>query len=400
MKILSITAQKMDSTGSGVFLTELTRGFQKLGCRQAVICGAAPGDILSPVPGVEVFPVCYQTPELPFPVCGMSDEMPYTSTRYRDLTEEMTGQLLSAFRNKLKEAVEAFQPDVILCHHLYFLAALAQEMYPDLRIYGQCHGSDLRQIKKNPWKREWITENIRKLDGIFALHHQQKETILETFEVPENRIFTLGTGYNSGVFYLNQNAKTQRSSGKQRLIFAGKLSEKKGLCSLLRALSRLRQPDRYELVLAGGYGNAGEYRQICHLAEYAPCHVTFLGRLNHQELALEMNQSDIFILPSFYEGLPLVLIEAMACGLKTVCTDLPGIRPWLDRAIPENGTVFVAPPRMYNEDEPYPEDLPAFEARLALGIEQAQYQPLPDPGLVTKVSWDSLCQAYCERWHS
>ena len=37
MKILSITAQKVDSTGSGVFLTELTKGFRKLGCAQAEI---------------------------------------------------------------------------------------------------------------------------------------------------------------------------------------------------------------------------------------------------------------------------------------------------------------------------------------------------------------------------
>ena len=113
-----------------------------------------------------------------------------------------------------------------------------------------------------------------------------------------------------------------------------------------------------------------------------------------------MNNSDIFVLPSFYEGLPLVLIEAMACGLKTVCTDLPGIRPWLDRAIPENGTVFVAPPRMHNEDEPYPEDLPAFETRLARAIETAEHCPLPEPESISRVSWDSLCRAYCGLWQS
>ena len=399
MRILSLTAQKMDSTGSGVFLTELTRGFDKLGHSQAVVCGMAPEDTLCPHPGVDVFPVCYKTDALPFPVCGMSDEMPYESTRYRDLTEEMTGQLFDAFREKLREAVETFRPDVILCHHLYFLAALAREMYPNIPVYGQCHGSDLRQIRKNPWQREWIARRIRYLDGIFALHGQQKQTILETFGVPEEKVFVLGTGYNSGVFYLNEEAKTQKVPGKQRLIFAGKLSEKKGLYSLLRALSRLKHPGNYELALAGGYGNIGEYRVVCHLAEYAPCPVTFLGRLNHGELALEMNKSDIFILPSFYEGLPLVLIEAMACGLKTVCTDLPGIRPWLDRAIPDNGTVFVEPPRMYNEDEPFPEDLPAFEIRLARAIEQAQEQHLPDPALVSKVSWDSLCREYCTFWN-
>ena len=129
---------------------------------------------------------------------------------------------------KVLEAAHAFQPDVILCHHLYFLAALVREQYPEIPVYGQCHGSDLRQIRKNPWMRDWIAENIRKLDGIFALHAQQKQTILETFGIAPEKVSVMGTGYNSDVFFLNPEAKAQKCDSKTRLIFAGKLSEKKG----------------------------------------------------------------------------------------------------------------------------------------------------------------------------
>ena len=109
MKILSVTAQKPDSTGSGVFLTELVKGFRNLGCRQAVVCGHVAGEMLAFPEDVTVFPVNYQTPALPFPVCGMSDEMPYESTRYRDLDETMTAQLRQAFGKRIAEAVEAFR---------------------------------------------------------------------------------------------------------------------------------------------------------------------------------------------------------------------------------------------------------------------------------------------------
>ena len=399
MRILSITAQKADSTGSGVFLTELVKGFAKLGCEQAVVCGTVPGDTISLPEHTAVFPVFYSSPELPFPICGMSDEMPYESTRYCDLDEEMTDRLLSAFRDKLREAVAAFRPDVILCHHLYFLAALARELFPDIPVYGQCHGSDLRQIRKNRWQRDWITAQIGKLDGVFALHEQQKQTIQEVFGIEPDKIAVLGTGYNSDIFQLDEAARSHWDPRKIRLIFAGKLSEKKGLFSLLRALRLLRRPEKYELVLAGGYGNRAEYAEICRLAEVSPCPVIFAGRLSHPELALEMNKSDAFILPSFYEGLPLVLIEAMACGLKTICTDLPGIRPWLDAAIPGSGTIFVVPPRMFNEDEPCPEDLPAFEQELAAAIEVIQNRPAADLDLVRRVSWDGLCRKYCAIWN-
>ena len=399
MRILSVTAQKVDSTGSGVFLTELVKGFGELGCAQAVVCGTVSGDAIRLPEQVALFPVYYNSEDLPFPICGMSDEMPYESTRYRDLTEEMTRRLFSAFRKKVTETVETFRPDVILCHHLYFLAALIRETYPDIPVYGQCHGSDLRQLRKNSWQRQWITAGIQKLDGIFALHQQQKEVICEVFGVPADKVTVMGTGYNSKVFFLNEAAKQNRDPQKLRLIFAGKLSEKKGLYSLLRALRQVSHPENVELALAGGYGNAAEYAQIRRLAEVSPCAVTFLGKLSHQELALEMNRSDAFILPSFYEGLPLVLIEAMACGLKTVCTDLPGIRPWLDRAIPVSGTIFVTPPRMHNEDEPFPEDLPGFEERLAEAIDTLRNRPTADPDLVQQVSWSALCQKYCTVWN-
>ena len=399
MRILSVTAQKVDSTGSGVFLTELVKGLRKLGCAQAVVCGTVPEDTIRLPEEVALFPVYYNCENLPFPICGMSDEMPYESTRYRDLTEEMTYQLFSAFRARITEAVENFRPDVILCHHLYFLAALVRQLYPDIPVYGQCHGSDLRQIRKNPWQREWIMSQIRNLNGIFALHQQQKETICETFCVPESLVTVMGTGYNSDVFFLNEAVRESRDPRKLRLIFAGKLSEKKGLFSLLRALRQLSYPQQVELVLAGGYGNATEYAEICRLAQVSPCPVTFLGRLSQQELALEMNKSDAFILPSFFEGVPLVLIEAMACGLKTICTDLPGIRHWLDQAIPVSGTIFVKPPRMRNEDEPYPEDLPGFETQLAEAIDTVRNRPSANLALVQQVSWDALCKKYCAIWN-
>ena len=105
-----------------------------------------------------------------------------------------------------------------------------------------------------------------------------------------------------------------------------------------------------------------------------------------------MNQCDVFVLPSFYEGLPLVLIEAMACGMRTVCTDLPGIRPWLARALPDSGAIFVAPPELRNADEPVPEELPAFEVRLAAAMEAAAKTPLPDREQVARLSWDALCR--------
>lgn len=316
LKILSITAQKPHSTGSGVYLTELVQAFHRKGCRQAVLAGICRDDSVCFPDSVSFYPVYYQSEQLPFPICGMSDEMPYKSTRYQDLTPEMTEQFFTAFRASLNRALAEFQPDVILCHHLYLLTAITRETTlasgsgesSDIRpkVAGICHGSDLRQFKKNPLARDYIREQIRNLDTIWCLHREQKQEILRLFQCSPEKVKILGTGYNSQIFkktaekapkkevFPKNSPVLSSDSGPIRLIFAGKLSEKKGVKSLLWSL-RLLPPDlakRLALTLAGGWGNEQEFQEIRQLADQSrgcPCPVDFPGRLSQTELARQMN---------------------------------------------------------------------------------------------------------------
>lgn len=402
MKILSVTAQKPNSTGSGVYLTELIKGFAKMGHKQALIAGVYAEDQIEIPENVLYYPVYYKSREIPFPIVGMSDEMPYESTKYSEMTEEMTEHLKHGFRKRIERAMEEFQPDIILCHHLYFLTAFVRECCPNCQVYGLCHGSDLRQIKKNPWKREYIRTQIRALDGVLALHEEQKEEIKAYYACGEEQMTVLGTGYNSAIFYrsVTANDAVQKKDGeKLRLVFAGKISEKKGVMSLLRAIAFF--PDAKERVLlqiAGGHGDTEEYKKIFHMAEECPCEVVFLGKLSQMDLAEVFRQGDVFVLPSFYEGLPLVLIEAMACGMRAVCTDLPGIREWLDKSLPGNEIVYVKPPKMVNEDEPVKEELPGFEKRLAEAVLKAESAGLVDERELQKLSWDGVCTRLIKLW--
>ena len=64
------------------------------------------------------------------------------------------------------------------------------------------------------------------------------------------------------------------------------------------------------------------YTSIVELAKKCPYKVTFLGKLPQKELAKVYNSCDIFALLSFSEGLPLTVIEALACGDRVVMTCL------------------------------------------------------------------------------
>lgn len=388
MRILHVSAQKPDSTGSGVYLHETVTALARTGAEQLVIAGIAPEDSPSFPEGVGFRPVVFETEQLPFPVVGMSDEMPYRATRYRDLVPSMVAQFEAAFDEAFDEALAQFAPDLIISHHLYLVTAhLAHRALP-CPLVAICHSTDLRQFKKIPLERAYIREGIRRLSGILSLHDAQAAEIVETFGVPGSRVHVIGTGYNAKLFYCD--ASVERD--ERRIAYAGKIWEKKGVACLLRSFERMEHlPEGLVLELAGGHSDDDEYGRIVNLARSCPVEANFLGKLPQRQLARLYNQSGVFVLPSFFEGLPLVVVEALACGCKVVVTDLPGIRAWIEKNIADAPVWYVEAPAMRNADEPVPESLPAFEKRLANALEQALFAPHA-PCDVTGLSWDALAE--------
>lgn len=423
MKILSISTQKPHSTGSGVYLTELVKSFDRAGHEQAVVAGIYEEDLFEFPPSIRTYPVYYShgdsRGELPFEVLGMSDVMPYPSTLYNSLTDDMADMLYSAFGKTIGRAIRELDPDVILCHHLFLLTSMLPDMVKEFapgsfhgKIYGISHGSDIRQFQNCPFRRDSIISGIRNLDGIFALHEEQKNQIIELYGIAEGKIKVIGTGYNSQIFNMDEDMGKPESDDPYKIIYAGKLSTAKGIFPLIEALAELDEDSKipaFELLLAGGCqdegiarllsgkpalraGDAGELKAL-------PFRARYLGMLSQTELATAFRASDIFVLPSYYEGLPLVLIEAMASGAIPVCTSLPGIRGWLASTIVSDNTVLVEPPKMQAPGEPFESEIPAFKERLKDGLISAlklahikRYDVnyiYPD---TSKASWDGVTE--------
>ncbi len=395
MRILSITAQKPNSTGSGVYLTELVKEYEILGHEQAVVAGVYREDLIELPDGVAFYPVYFCEEGLPYPIVGMSDEMPYISTKYCEMSPEMVEQFRSSFMSVIERAVEELQPDLILCHHLYLLTALVREHFPGRKVYGFCHNTDLRQMQKTDLEREFIRREIGKLDHIFVPQRAQEEGVFTLYPVDKEKITRVGMGYNNQIFHLAEESCDKE--GVTSLVFAGKIAEKKGVKSLLRAMALLGDEkeldmNRVQLLLAGSTGNEEEYQMIEGLAGRCPCKVKFLGRLSQSELARVYQQSDIFVLPSFFEGIPLTVIEALACGDRVVMTDLPGIKEWIASVSSDADVRYVTLPRMRNADEPLEKDLPEFERMLADALKASVLQKETHLADVSQISWEAIAK--------
>ncbi len=115
-----------------------------------------------------------------------------------------------------------------------------------------------------------------------------------------------------------------------RLLFVGRLVERKGVEVLVRALARLRHRRDAELVVIGSGNREGHIRRTAAL-EGVEDHVHLLGFVGSERLAREYEASDIFVLPAIVdsrgdtEGLGVVLLEALAYERPVVASRAGGI---------------------------------------------------------------------------
>lgn len=139
--------------------------------------------------------------------------------------------------------------------------------------------------------------------------------IVDELKVPESRVEVVINGVPEPVEAPREFIK----NAPQRILFLGNLSERKGVSDLLSALALPGfDTSRLEVVLAGGGDIAAYQAKACALG--VDNFVWFEGWSNQAKVAWLMARSDILVLPSYDEGLPLVILEALAHGVAVVCT--------------------------------------------------------------------------------
>lgn len=123
----------------------------------------------------------------------------------------------------------------------------------------------------------------------------------------------------NAVFIPNQ---AKKDYGNQNMLFLGRLCKEKGIGELLNVMPRIiKEYPEVKLYLGGVWEDEGLRRQAEKLSD----HVIYLGWISDNVKMKYINKCSIFVLPTWFEGQPMALLEAMAGGMAALSTRVGGI---------------------------------------------------------------------------
>ncbi|NIA22248.1 MAG: glycosyltransferase [Anaerolineaceae bacterium] len=224
---------------------------------------------------------------------------------------------------RLRSLVAHLQPDIVHSHLLraHLAAGLAICCRKGPTVIMTEHQADPRR-----WALHLLRIAARKARVVTAVSEAVRGHLLDR-GFASDRVLTLPNGIEVEAIAAGRPIERGRlglPKDARLLLFVGRLTRQKGLDILLRAFSTIAAEQPQVHLLVAGDGEQG--RELEHLSKWLGLaeRVHFLGR--RDDVAGLLKTAEVCVLPSRWEGLSLVLLEAMAAGRPVIATRVEGSR--------------------------------------------------------------------------
>jgi teichuronic acid biosynthesis glycosyltransferase TuaC len=219
-----------------------------------------------------------------------------------------------------------FRFDLIDAHYCYPDGAAAVLLGRRLGkpVVITARGTDVNLIPDYQLPRRWICWAAAQAAGLITVSEALRARLIE-LGVPGSRIEVLRNGVDLDLFAPQEQAAARRALGLDAagtvILSVGWLVPQKGFDLVIRAAAAL--PGTRLIIVGEGPEQAVLQRLARKL--HVDGRVRFLGTMPQQRLATVYNAADVLVLASAREGLPNVLLEALACGTPVVATAVGGV---------------------------------------------------------------------------
>ena len=224
------------------------------------------------------------------------------------------------------------QIDIVHAHIADFpmVVAFLFSLFSHKPYIVTCQGSDIRISSRKFLHRIFQASILRSADGIAAVSNEIAELLTRKYSIPRRKIVIVGNAYDDRITQELANIRLcTKAERSKRIICVANMRLEKDHMTLIKGFARLvtsmenKSIDNIQLLLVGDGPLRGRLEEFC--AQRGLHNVKFLGMLPHRVVLENVAKSDIFILTSIEEGMPNVIIEALALGKPVIATMVGGI---------------------------------------------------------------------------
>ncbi len=249
-------------------------------------------------------------------------------------------------------------------------------VYTSHHTYRTAHGRNLTTMPMGYLE----SKGYRLAEHVIAVSPSTAASLMADSGVRKARISVIPSGVDTR--WLSPPEDGERTT----IMFAGRLIPTKGVqyfVAMFRALAQVHPELEAEVC-----GEGVLYHAALGAAEHLGGRLRVLGRVSDEELRAAYGRARVFVMPSKYEGLGLVALEAMACGTPVVAFDVPGLRD-----IKDTGVILVPP-----------DDQKGLRAQVeALLLDGSRWRDLSAQGIEvvrSRYSWDAVRPRVAEVYRS
>jgi glycosyltransferase involved in cell wall biosynthesis len=255
---------------------------------------------------------------------------PYVSMRHVPTMEDgSTLTKVSVFARSvqvLRRALESPDPAIVHIHFASRGSTLRKLILAEMVVRAgrplvlHAHGSEFDDFHRRlpAAVRRNINSTLQRANVFITLSSQWRDFYVEECEISPSQIVVLPNPVR-----VPSELSSRAGRSHVQFLHLGRLGSRKGSYDVVQAFGRLPAAlrDRARLVLAGD----GDVEGVRKLAESIGPNVTVLSWIDARERDRLLAQSDVFLLPSRAEGVPMALLEAMAHGLPSITSCVGGI---------------------------------------------------------------------------
>ena len=339
MKILFVNHFPLTGSGSGVYTVNLAKSLIARGHECAIVFPEN-RENYEKFDDIELYPVFFKDNEkiedqLNFNFPCFSTH-PRSDFNFKEMSRRQKMDYQEAFYRKIFEALYYFQPDLIHGQHLWTLSGISSVIaeIANIPLVVTCHGTDIIGINNESekgltWGTEWAQEAYDYASAIITIS-KENTNLLEKVFGQDDKVKLIKNGVDTNVFYKDNSLKRKavlkefeiEDNYDNVICFVGKLTEIKGVDTLLEALAINKDKNLLTLIVGDGELRSLLEQQVQDLELE---NVVFLGNLPQDKLQKIYNIVDCSIVPSRKEAFGLVAAESLICGSPVIATNIGGL---------------------------------------------------------------------------